>query len=518
MSDGRAGTPVGTAQSMAWNTVTSMREDPVMLRLFGAATAALLVIGTGPVGLAADQAPAAHFKHVIVIVQENRTPDNLFQGLCAPPYGSPDSCDAKASAERYDIAQHDWNNKGVSVQPGTVALANNYDLNHSHAGFLAMCDPLVGPGATTCRMDGAAGVKCRPRANCQEPLPQFKYVDNSTGIVNPYLDLATQYGWANLMFQTNQGPSFPAHQFLFGGTSAPSAADDAAGVFASENMTKSGGFGGSGIIAGCTAKETTTVALISPAGENQFVYPCFDHETMGDLFAPPLTWRYYTPSPGSIWAAPNAIKHICMSSGYEGHCMGPQWRRHLDFKKTGILDDIGACKLRSVSWVIPTGQNSDHANDSDGGGPSWVASIVNAVGTSTGCDDAGYWKDTAIFLTWDDWGGWYDHEAPPILAGPQGDYQIGFRVPLIVISAYTPKHLINNTPHDFGSILRFIEGNFGIQEGVLGFADRRAHTDLSGFFHFAGTEPPRSFAPISASRNAAFFHHDKRAPTDPDDE
>jgi len=58
--------------------------------------------------------------------------------------------------------------------------------------------------------------------------------------------------------------------------------------------------------------------------------------------------------------------------------------------------------------------------------------------TATRVTTSGYWKDTAIFLTWDDWGGWYDHEPPTFLASPEGDYQYGFRVPLIVISAYTP--------------------------------------------------------------------------------
>ena len=72
------------------------------------------------------------------------------------------------------------------------------------------------------------------------------------------------------------------------------------------------------------------------------------------------------------------------------------------------------------------------------GGPSWVASIVDAVGTSK-CknpDGSSYWDSTAIIITWDDWGGWYDHEPPRIEPYPQGGYQKGFRVPLIVVSAY----------------------------------------------------------------------------------
>ena len=133
-----------------------------------------------------------------------------------------------------------------------------------------------------------------------------------------------------------------------------------------------------------------------------------------------------------------------------------------------------------------------------------MASIVNAIGSSTTCDtNTGYWRNTAILITWDDWGGWYDHESPTILAQPQGDYQYGFRVPLIVVSAYTPIGYIDNARHDFGSILRFIERNFGMQEGALNFADARANTDLSGFFNLNAM--PRPFQMITAEKDAGFF-------------
>ena len=357
-------------------------------------------------------------------------------------------------------------------------------------------------------MDGSAGVSCS--GTCPGK-PQFKFVDNSTGILDPYLELARQYGWANYMFQTNQGPSFPAHQFIFGGTSAPSADDDAAGIFASENVAGSS-------IAGCAAPAGTTVKLIDPSGsENMTTYPCFDHLTIPDLLGSTFSWRYYTPGAGSIWTAPNAIQHICQSTGQGGHCSGPDWTNNVDLRPADVLTDITNCNLRSVSWVIPTGANSDHAKGNDGGGPSWVASIVNAIGNSSSCDNGnGYWNNTAIFITWDDWGGWYDHEPPTILPQPQGDYQYGFRVPLIVVSAYTPFGYINNTRHDFGSILRFVEHNFGIHEGALHFSDARASNDLRAFFDLNATARP--FQTIASPLSAAFFVNDKRPPTDPDDE
>jgi phospholipase C len=229
-----------------------------------------------------------------------------------------------------------------------------------------------------------------------------------------------------------------------------------------------------------------------------------------------VTWRYYTPGEGSIWTAPDAIDHICQSTGYSGTCAGKEFTQNVDLTPSDVLTQIRQCELRNITWVIPTGANSDHAKGNDGGGPSWVASIVNEIGKSNCENGNGYWKDTAIVITWDDWGGLYDHVAPKFLLYPQGGYQLGFRVPLLFISAYTPKHYINNADHDFGSILRFIEGNFGIKQGVLDFADQRADNDLALFFDEG--KPPRPFVTIAAPLAADFFINDKRPPTDPDDE
>ena len=448
------------------------------------------------VSLGAILADAQSFQHIVVVTQENRTPDNLFQGLCGPG--------RTLCPVPYDLQNFGINKAGQQVPLVPTPLGINYDPDHSHNGFVAMCD--LDPTTNQCRMDGlpTTGCKIGQLGQCW-----FAFVNPND--VGPYLTLAQQYGWANYMFQTNQGPSFPAHQFLFGGTSAPSAADDAAGIFASENMS------GTAKTAGCTAEAGTTVQLIDPTGENNKIYPCFEHQTMADVLPPVVTWRYYAPSAGSIWTAPNAIQHICQSSGPGGECTGPDWTGNVDLSPADVLKDISACNLRSVSWVVPTGANSDHASVNDGGGPSWVASIVNAIGNSAACDsNGGYWQDTAIFITWDDWGGWYDHERPTILAQPEGDYQYGFRVPLVVVSAYTAAGYINNERHDFGSVLRFIERNFGVPVGALNFADARATNDLSGFFDL--NLAPRPFQSISAPKDASFFLNDKRIMTDPDDQ
>ena len=154
-----------------------------------------------------------------------------------------------------------------------------------------------------------------------------------------------------------------------------------------------------------------------------------------------------------------------------------------------IYTDINNCQLPAVSWVIPDKKWSDHANENEGTGPYYVANIVNGIGWSTCTDTVGsaqvpYWNDTVIFILWDDWGGWFDH-VPPFQLGGQGNgwgksYTYGFRVPFLVVSAYTPAGYVSgaisgtptyppppNVTHDFGSILRFIEKNFSLQLGGI---------------------------------------------------
>lgn len=365
------------------------------MKLFMKALFLLLGLGSN-IAYAQVLTTPTNFQHVVVIFQENRTPDNLFQGLCT----SPGICSTTPTTSQYNIQTSNWLDKtspGGVIQPGTVLLANAYDLSHAHSAWVTQCD--LNPTTNSCQMDGAAGVNCSGTCPAH---PQFRFVDNSSGILNPYLTLATSYGWANYMFQTNQGPSFPAHQFIFGATSAPSSDEDHNGTYASENMS------GTGTGAGCVADPGVLVQLIDSTGTedpNNKIYPCFEHNTVPDL-ANIASWRYYAPGAGSIWTAPDAIIHICGPSG--GKCTGSEWVNNVDATNPAdFLTDVSSptCKLKQVTWVIPTAANSDHAKSNNGGGPSWVASLVNAIGnnTCTNPDGSSFWDTTAIFITWDDW-------------------------------------------------------------------------------------------------------------------
>jgi len=451
------------------------------------------------------QAQVSSFQHIVIVYQENRSPDNLFQGLCGT--------NRSLCPTPYDLQNYGIDKKGQQIQLAQVPLGEPYDPAHTHQTFVQMCD--LDTTTNQCKMDGLTSAGCSAR---QCP---FEYVNPSD--VAPYTAMAQQYGWANYMFQTNQGPSAPAHQFIFGGTSAPSASDDSAAIFVADTPN--------GI--GCLAPLNGLYKLISPQTApkeyNLLNKPlgtlCFSHDTMPTLLEqhnPPLSWKYYTPGANSTWTAPTWIRDICQPSKNYKECTGTEWKQNVDLKPADVLTDIAACSLRNVVWAIPSGQNSDHPGGDNTGGPSWVASIVNAIGQSP-CTDVvngkklTYWQDTAILITWDDWGGWYDHEPPTLLSVPQqgqGDYQYGFRVPLVVVSAYTSPGYVSNVRIDFGSMLRFMENNFGIPEGELNFADQRATTDLADFFNL--NQSPRTFNPIRAPLGKEFFLNDKRPMEPPD--
>ena len=446
-------------------------------------------------------AAAPPFKHIVIVIQENRTPDNLF--------GSNPSFEPGV-----DIASSGISSTGSSIPLAAVPLAGCYDIDHTHAAFEAALTQ--GFDQEHLRLK-----KCKPPAS-----PQFKYADNSDGTVQPYFDLASQYGFANRMFQTNQGPSFPAHQFLFGGTSAPSPDTP---LFVAENPVP-------GISGGCTARTSQLVAIINGKGSetaNKPTYPCFDHPALGDVLdaaSPPLSWRYYAAQQSSIWTAPNALSHICEPGLVHGRtrCTGKIWTKHVVSDNSAqVLTDISACALPAVSWVVPTGRESDHASINDGTGPQWVASIVNAVGKQA-CPGENYWNDTAVIITWDDWGGWYDHVAPFDIAKHLtwgAGYTYGFRVPLLVVSAFTPAGTVSNAILDFGSILYFVEQNFGL--GFIGpgtdtythYADYQAagssRGSLSDFFSLTA---PRKFNPIASKLSARDFINEPKSDVGPDDE
>jgi phospholipase C len=294
--------------------------------------------------------------------------------------------------------------------------------------------------------------------------------------------MARQYAFADEMFQTNQGPSFPAHQYIVSGTSAVS---EYSTLKAAENPTNH---------RGCGSPRRTRVRTIDPEGKEKIlVYPCFNRESIFTLLDyHGINWRYYKIDP--MYDAVDALEPIWDSSEYKTNVISPP---------SQFLRDIGAGVLMQVTFITPTAKASDHAGITDGTGPSWVASVVNAVGESQ------FWNSTAIFLIWDDWGGWYDHVSPKIF----NSYELGFRVPLVVISPYAKAGYVSHKRYEFGSILKFIEKNAGL--GSLGTTDMRAN-DPSNMFDFS--QKPIKFKPIRSELGPQYFLHQPIDNTPVDDD
>jgi phospholipase C len=404
-------------------------------------------------------------KHVVIIFQENRSPDNLFNGLPG------------ADTRRFGLnsaGQH------VKLQPSSIKA--KFDVDHEHRAFEVEYD-----GG---RMDGfnLERSNCSTHRCTDEAGRAYVYIPRSE--VEPYFTMATQYVFADRMFQTNEGPSFPAHQYILSGTST---IRDGSSIRVSENPYAPN----QELTGGCDSPKGSLVFLIDAGGaENDQAFPCFNRPALTDLVnAKSLSWRYYVGHIGpGLWNGPDAIRHIRFGGQYSKNVVAPP---------SQVLKDVAAGRLANVVWVTPTAAASDHAGNTNGSGPSWVASVVNAIGKSK------YWNSTAIFLTWDDWGGWYDHVKPP----QYNAYELGFRVPLVVISAYARANYVSHKQHEFGSILKFTEEAFGL--GSLGTTDVRAD-DLSDCFNFART--PRKFKVIPAELPASYFLNLPPSNENPDDD
>jgi phospholipase C len=389
---------------------------------------------------------SSRIQRVVVIMQENRTFDNFF-------YGYPGA----------DSAQSGMSN-GTVVPLSPVPLAETTDLCHTHPCWWKAWD--------NGQMDGFAYTQSTP------PLFAYSYVPSSE--IQPYWTLAAQYTLADRMFQSNTGPSFVAHEYMIAGQSAESDEDP------------------TGFIWGCDAPAGTTVTLVGPNGTDvPGGFPCFDYQTMGDLLdANGLTWRYYAPENTAPYNSPatayEAINHIFYGLDETDNVVAPQ---------TKVLTDIANGELAQVTWIIPDFAHSDHPGSNSSEGPDWVASIVNAIGASP------FWNSTAIFISWDDWGGWYDHVVPPSIdtMGP------GLRVPLIVVSPYAKQGYVSHQIYETASLLTFMEKNFGLLD--LGARDAMAN-DLSDCFDY--TQAPAPYAAIKTKVSVDTLLHEK--PTGPPDD
>jgi phospholipase C len=395
-----------------------------------------------------------HFTHVVIIVQENRTFDNLFATF-------PGADGTRIGKTHDGTLRLKKSNLESPISPNNGYMP--FWVKDCHAGDTGAC-----------RMNGFDTV---PIGRIPGTYV-YQYVDPAQ--IAPYWELAKQYVLSDHTFQTQGSGSFTAHQDLIrGGTeigNAQSLID-----FPTDW----------GKPWGCDAPPGTTTSLITANNrymEDAGPFPCLSYATLRDLMdADGVSWRYYTPAAGNfggnLWNAFDAIAAV-------RH--GSEWSTNVISPETQVFTDIDRDTLPAVAWVIPDYRNSDHPGDSSDAGPSWVASVVNAIGTSPA------WDTTAILILWDDWGGWYDHVAPP---GPRRYGGLGFRVPLIAVSPYAKAGYVSHDQYEFGSVIRFVEDNWNL--GSLGTTDAHSADFVNDFFDF--TQRPRKFVSIQSEYSKSYL-------------
>jgi phospholipase C len=442
--------------------MTSLRP-----RLVAAALAAGVGASPGCAPRQTGPSPAARFipsgrsgagapgkiRHVVIVIQENRSFDNLFATF-------PGADGARTGA------MHD----GTVIPLLRSDLTIKSDLCHEYHCFRTQWDDG--------KMDAFdEGWYARPGAPLLATYP-YQFVDPAQ--IQPYWTMAKQYVLADRMFQTQGAGSFTSHQDLIAGDTT---------LDESETVIDAPW---TGLPWGCDAPPQTRSPILTSAGDYEAYggpFPCYTYPTIRDrLDAANLPWKYYTPSlhlSGKIWDAFEAVKAVRYSAEWQNNIASPEKR---------IFKDIAANALPSVSWVVPEFLNSDHPGAKDKTGPSWVASIVNAIGASPA------WDSTAIVIVWDDWGGLYDHVAPPQITYSS----LGFRVPMIVVSPYARKGYVSHTQYEFASILKFVEEVWHLPS--LQRADARANS-IADVFDFS--QSPRKFEKIRAPYPEEYFLRQK---------
>jgi hypothetical protein len=342
-----------------------------------------------------------------------------------------------------------------------------------------------------------------------------------------YIDLIEKYAYANHVLQSNEGPSFDAHQYAIAGQSGGLSDSGITPEGMTENaLPASPDFStyappGEGTCYSATApphgQHVDTVNMYSPypTPSPSSAPPCVEYQTIFDVLVnaqtPPTPepydlWQYAAKDTTSIWSAPMAIEHLYTAYSSDASDKSQQPFAVDPDAENFVLNITGSVSptpnpSRPFAWltyITPCVPESDHPNHlaSDGSGvdngPEWLAWLLNAIGSSS------YWDSTAVIVTWDDWGGFYDgyrptpwpyHPTPnpygpPPTGNPKDPNEWGFRVPMIVISPYVKsRNYVATELESQGAILNFVETIFDLTPNALGGDDfNNGGNDLTDMF------------------------------------
>jgi phospholipase C len=373
-------------------------------------------------------------KQVVFLIKENRTFDNLF--------GTFPGADGVRSGMDHGT--------GRALVRGTDGRTDS-DIPHCYTCALAAWNEG--------KMDGF---------NQSESADRWAYTQLRPSQLPNYWAWAENFVLSDYFFASAQGPSFPNHLYSIAAQSGG----------AHDNPRRKPGLTHGSNTFGCDAPKEQLVEVVDSEGRTKMVAPCFDFLTEGDLLnRADIPWSYYAANEdqkGYIWSAYSAIRRYRQNP--------KNWQRHM-FPVDQVVQDIRADRLPPVTWITPRFELSEHPEYNFCHGENWSTKVINAIMQSP------MWKHTAIFLTWDDYGGFYDHVPPPQV----DDFGFGIRVPMLVISPYAKQGVVDHRLGEFSSVLRFIEDNWGLNQ--LTHRDRDAR-NMSYDFDFSQEPRPPDPRPL----------------------
>jgi phospholipase C len=390
-------------------------------------------LSTGGTSTANRYPTKTPIKHIIVIMQENRSFDSYFgtypgaDGLPRDATGAfttcnPDKFTGKCVAPYHDPA--DKNGGGPHGAPSAVADVNGGKMD----GFQTSAEQ----GNRGC------GNVNDPRCT-NATTPDVMGYHDAREIPN-YWQYARDFVLQDRMFEPNASWSLPEHLFMVSEWSAKCSRTDDPSSCVNELQSP---------------QQTATKKNGGVTNPN---YAWTDLTYL--LHKSNVSWKYYLDQ----GTQPDCADSVANCTPGPQKTNVPEIWNPLPWfttvREDGQLGNIVASgqflsdakngTLPAVSWVVPNGKDSEHPPALVSTGQAWATSLINAA--MQGPD----WNSTAIFLSWDDWGGFYDHVAPPVV--DQNGY--GLRVPGLVISPYARRGFIDHQTLSFDAYAKFIEDNF----------------------------------------------------------
>ncbi len=420
-------------------------------------------------------------KHVVVIMQENRSFDSYFgtfpgaEGLPTDDDGNFNTCVPDPRTGACDYPYHNPNQVNAGALHNGDSARGDID-NGRMDGFVRTAEQQGGRGC------GATAPICASNAR-----PDVMGYHDAREIPN-YWRWAHDFTLQDHMFEPTASWSLPAHLFMVSGWSArctrggdPTSCvnDDELGGFKTAQITGKPGADGPATNAAAALRAVTRClerhgVRRQPYGLDLREPHLPDALALCRHLAPPAEARRLTEYGNYAWTDLTWLMHMHHVSWryYIHKGTAPEnipsttaeiWDPLPSFSdvrrdgQTGNVTDVShflaaarGGHLPNVSWVVPDETHSEHAPATPAAGQRYVTRLVNSV--MNGPD----WNSTAIFLTWDDWGGFYDHVAPPTVDG--NGY--GMRVPGLVISPFARRGRIDHQVLSFDAFNKFIEDDF----------------------------------------------------------